>query len=249
MNKLTFLGTASAVPDEDQQNTHFIIETKSRNILVDCVGNPVVRLKQAGVDPLSISDLVVTHFHPDHVSGVPLLLMDLWLMGRETPLYLYGLNEVLDRIEKMMSLFDWESWLDFYSVNFVRSQGKTQTNIIDTDNVKVWTAPVSHMIPAIGLRIATPKCVLCYSSDTAPCDAVIDLAQDADILIHEATGEGQGHSSPEQAGQIAQQAGVRKLYLIHYPVDAEVNDWVNRAKTCFSGGVVAARDLMTIEFS
>jgi len=111
MNKLTFLGTASAVPDEDQQNTHFIIETKSRNILVDCVGNPVVRLKQAGVDPLSISDLVVTHFHPDHVSGVPLLLMDLWLMGRETPLYLYGLNEVLDRIEKMMSLFDWESWL------------------------------------------------------------------------------------------------------------------------------------------
>jgi len=58
-----------------------------------------------------------------------------------------------------------------------------------------------------------------------------------------------GHSSPEQAGQIAQQAGVRKLYLIHYPVDAEVNDLVNRAKTCFSGGVVAARDLMTIEFS
>ena len=248
MYKLTFLGTASAVPNENQQNTHFIIETKSRTILVDCVGNPVVRLKQAGIDPLSISDLIVTHFHPDHVSGVPLLLMDLWLMGRKSPLYLYALNDVVDRIEKMMSLYDWESWQGFYPVKFVRIHGKTQTNLIDTDDVKVWAAPVCHMIPTIGLRIASPECVLCYSSDTAPCEAVLDLANETDILIHEATGEGHGHSSPEQAGQIAQQSGVKKLYLIHYPADADVNEWGNRAKACFSGEVVVARDLMTIEY-
>jgi len=248
MNKLTFLGTASAVPDENQQNTHFTIETKDRNILVDCVGNPIVRLKQAGIDPLSITDLVVTHFHPDHVSGVPLLLMDLWLMGRKFPLSIFGLNDVVARIEKMMSLFDWESWEGFYPVNFVRIHEKTMTKLIDAKSVKVWAAPVCHMIPTIGLRIASQERVLCYSSDTSPCEMVSSLASGADILIHEATGEGHGHSSPEQAGHVAQLSGVRKLYLIHYPADTNVDDWILRAKTCFTGEVVAARDLMTIEF-
>ena len=224
MNKLTFLGTASAVPDENQQNTHFTIETKDRNILVDCVGNPIVRLKQAGIDPLSITDLVVTHFHPDHVSGVPLLLMDLWLMGRKFPLSIFGLNDVVARIEKMMSLFDWESWEGFYPVNFVRIQKKTMTKLIDSKSVKVWAAPVCHTIPTIGLRIASQERVLCYSSDTSPCEMVSSLASGADILIHEATGEGHGHSSPEQAGHVAQQSDVRKLYLIHYPSDTNVDD-------------------------
>jgi ribonuclease Z len=95
MAKITFLGTASAVPDRNHQNTHFVVQTESGTVLVDCVGNPIVRLREAGIDPLSITDLVLTHFHPDHVSGVPLLLMDLWLLGRKQPLDIYGLESVL----------------------------------------------------------------------------------------------------------------------------------------------------------
>lgn len=246
MSKITFLGTASAVPNKNQQNTHFIVETASHTILVDCVGNPVVRLEQAGINPLSISDMILTHFHPDHVSGTPLLLMDLWLLKRVQPLSVYGLADVIDRIKAMMDLFEWQNWQGFYPVHFNKVPESSYSCLMDTDNIKIWASPVCHMIPNIGLRMVLQEGIVCYSSDTAPCDAVVQLAQGADILIHEATGEEHGHSSPEQAGEIAQRAGVHELYLVHYPAGIDSCDYIQRAKTNFSGEVYIAEDLMKI---
>jgi len=50
---------------------------------------------------------VVTHFHPDHVSGIPLFLMDMWLRGRKNPLQIYGLPHAIDRLENLMDAFLW----------------------------------------------------------------------------------------------------------------------------------------------
>lgn len=248
MSKLIFLGTASAIPAKNQQNTHFILQSNGRTVLVDCVGNPVVRLQEAGIDPLSITDLILTHFHPDHVSGVPLLLMDLWLLGRKNSLKVYGLHEVIDRMMKMLDLFDWQTWGGFYPVNFIRIPSETQVLINESD-LEISVSPVCHMIPGIGIRFDLPDGGFCYSSDTAPCDAVVTLAQGMDFLIHEATGKGSGHSSPEEAGRIAEQTGVKKLYLIHYPPEADEADWLNQAQAVFSGEVILAKDLMVVEFS
>jgi ribonuclease Z len=90
-----------------------------------------------------------------------------------------------------------------------------------------------------------PSGTLCYSSDTEPCEGIERLAAGVDILIHEATGEGQGHSSPKQAGEIAGRAGVKKLVLIHYPTDVDANEWVDQANIAYSGEVVFAQDFMT----
>jgi len=248
MSKLTFLGTASAVPAKNHENTHIIVQIDHRNILVDCVGNPVVRLQEAGVDPLSITDLILTHFHPDHVSGVPLLLMDLWLMGRTQPLNVYGLHDVIDRMIKMLDLYDWQTWDGFYPVRFTRISDGPQT-LIDEGDLAVSISPVCHMIPGIGIRMELPDGGFCYSSDTGPCDTVVTMAQGMDILIHEATGEGTGHSSPAQAGKIAQSAGVKKLYLVHYPPGTDEEEWLKKAKATFSGEVILAKDLMVVHFS
>lgn len=247
MSKLIFLGTSSAVPAKYQENTHFIVQTKQRTILVDCVGNPVVRLEEAGIDPLSITDLILTHFHPDHVSGVPLLMMDLWLMGRQDALRVYGLEDVVDRMVKMLELYDWQTWQGFYPVEFFGMPDQHVT-LFDDQQVKVEAFPVCHMIPGIGLQMTLPDGGFCYSSDTGPCSTVMEMASGMDFLIHEATGPGEGHSSPQQAGQIASQAGVKRLYLIHYPPDADEDQWVSSAKETFSGEVVLAKDLMVVEF-
>jgi len=246
MSKFTFLGTASAVPDQNQQNTHFVLETDERVILVDCVGNPIVRLEQAGIDPLSITDLVLTHFHPDHVSGVPLLLMDLWLMGRTRPVEIYGLYDVMDRFEKMMELYDWGDWTGFYPVNLHRFPRAEMMPLLETEDVKIWASSVCHMIPAIGLRMELPDGTVCYSTDTAACEAVIRLAEAADILIHEATGSSDGHSSAAEAGQIAMDAGVKKLVLIHYPPKSDLDVLKRQAQSTFTGEVIVARDLMQL---
>jgi ribonuclease Z len=90
------------------------------------------------------------------------------------------------------------------------------------------------------------KRVFAYSCDTEPCAAVAELADQADILIHEATGAEPGHSSASQAGNIATRAGAGSLYLIHYnPQDETL---VSQAKTEFSGPITRAEDFMTIEF-
>ncbi len=248
MSKITFLGTASAVPNKFQQNTHFIVESNDHVILVDCTGNPVVRLEQAGIDPLSISDLFLTHFHPDHVSGVPLLLMDLWLMGRKKPLSIFGLTVVINRMEQMMQLFDWETWEELYPIEFHRLPNNEKMHIMNLADLQVFASAVDHMIPTMGFRMDLSDGSLCYSSDTAPSDAVVRLAKGADILIHEATGAGIGHSSAEQAGEIGQKAGVPNLVLVHYSSLDDAEDLVTRARTCFSGDVLAAYDLMTISF-
>ena len=76
---------------------------------------------------------------------------------------------------------------------------------------------------------------MCYSSDTQPCDNMVELARGVDVLIHEATGEKMGHSSPEQAGEIAQRAGAGQLLLIHYPSRVDTEEWVTRARSRYSG--------------
>jgi ribonuclease Z len=247
MAKITFLGTANAVPDRDHQNTHFTIESGERIVLVDCPGNPVVRLGQANIDPLLITDLVLTHFHPDHVSGLPLLLMNLWLMGKKSHLSVYGLPEVLDKCKKMMALYNWEDWEEFFPLSFYEVPLKEGSLILESTDINIWSSPVHHRIPAIGLKASFHGGSICYSGDTAPCDEVIRLARGTNLLIHEATGDEQGHSSPSDAGRIAQAAGVETLYLIHYPLNIDPLLLVQQAKDQFSGSVYNAEDLMIVE--
>lgn len=246
MTKITFLGTASAVPDKDHYNTHFLIENSDRLILVDCSGNPFARFDQVNIDPLRLTDVIITHFHPDHVSGLPLLLMDLWLAGKKDPINLYGLSDVIDRVESMMRLFDWDTWEGFYPVNLLKLGDSDVMPLIKTDRIVITASPTCHIIPSICLRFDFPEGVVCYSGDTAPCENVIRLAQDADILIHEASGEYFGHTSALQAGDVAHNARARSLHLVHYPPDSNPEKLIGDAQQVFSGEVVVVQDLMKI---
>lgn len=253
MPKLTILGSSNAVPNERQENTHMALVLPSdsgkgqRTILIDCVGNPIVRLKQAGIALDSITDIILTHFHPDHVSGAPLLLMNAWLLGRKAPLTIYGLRHTMDRFRQLMVFYDWDRWPDFFDCNFVVIPEQEMQVIIDEASLKVYTSPVHHIIPTIGLRVEVVGKVLAYSCDTEPCDEVVRLANGADILIHEATGEVFGHSSAAQAGKIARQAGANQLYLIHYHSDSLSNQrMIAEAQATFQGPATLAEDFMVI---
>jgi ribonuclease Z len=251
MPKLVILGTSNAIPDENHDNTHMALVSEGRTVLIDCVNNPIVRLQQAGLDLFQIKDLILTHFHPDHVSGVPALLMNSWLLGRREPLKVYGLAHTLDRLKKLMDAYDWESWPDFFQVDFHYISPAPMSLVLEDAEYRMLASPVHHLVPTIGLRIEMLQAnqVLAYSCDTEPCQEVVDLASGADMLIHEATGKGVGHSSAEQAGSIAHQAEVDRLLLIHYPNRGfDPSPLVDRAKTSFPGRVNLAEDLMTIEF-
>jgi ribonuclease Z len=251
MPRLIILGTASAIPDQEHENTHMIIVGDKRSVLIDCVSSPLLRLQEAGLDMLNLTDLFLTHFHPDHVSGVPPLLMQSWLLGRKDKLGLYGIAHTLDRVEKMMDSFGWASWPGFYPVHINHLPEKEMALALESDEIRIYTSPVHHLIPTIGLRIEFPLSgkVLAYSCDTEPCDEVIRLAHAADLLIHEATGAFQGHTAASQAGEIARKAGAGELLLIHYdPRQDTPEKMILEANTTFQGPVSLAEDFMTVDF-
>ena len=251
MSKLIILGSSNAVSSKDSENTHMVLLGEERNVMVDCVNNPIHRLEQAGVDFNDLTDLILTHFHPDHVSGVPLLLMDMWLRGRQKLINIYGLHYTLDRMENLMSMYSWENWPNFFPVAFHRLPANELTPVLDCDDFSIFASPVHHLIPTIGLRFELKQSqkVVAYSCDTEPCEEVVHLAEGADVLIHEATGAIRGHSSAEQAGQIATQAEAGKLYLIHYPTGNYTNqNLIAEARQAYQGEIDLATDFMTLDF-
>jgi ribonuclease Z len=251
MAKLIFLGTSNAISDEHHENTHMVLVGDERTVLIDCPNNPIMRFQNANVDFTRLSDVVLTHFHPDHVSGVPQLLMNMWLMGRHQPLNIHGLKHTIDRLEGLMGLYGWSEWPNFFPVVFQRLPEQALVPVIDCDEFRILAEPVQHFIPTIGLRIefAASKKVLAYSCDTEPCSQVVELAAGADILVHESSGALPGHSSAAQAGQAAQRAEVGQLYLIHYPTGQfAAGNPVAEARQQFEGPVTLAEDYMVLNF-
>jgi ribonuclease Z len=253
MPKLTILGSANAVPTLGHENTHMVLVGESRVVLIDCVGTPTVRLEQAGVDPLTITDLILTHFHPDHVGGVPSLLMTSWLLGRQAPLVIHGLPETLAGMQTILEAYGWQRWPGFFPVQFTPihlAAGAALTPVLDSPEVRIWAAPVRHLIPTIGLRLEFPASerALAYSCDTQPSAAVVQLAAGVDILIHEASGEMEGHSSPAAAGAVARAAEAGALLLIHYDTRQPEAALLAAARAAFPGPVSLAQDFMTLEF-
>jgi ribonuclease Z len=251
MAELIILGSSNAIPTLGSENTHFAIVAGAHTVLVDCVSSPVVRLEQAGIDLQSITDVILTHFHPDHVGGFPLLLMDMWLLGRKQPLNVYGLHYTLDRTATMMGLYGWSKWPNFFTVNFCRIPADEMATVLQTPELDIFCSPVNHFLPNIGLRVEfkAGKKVFAYSCDTEPCPAVVQLAQAADLLLHEASGPFKGHSSAAQAGEVAAEAGAKSLSLIHYPTGRFTSgDLVAEARQHFSGEISLARDLQRVQF-
>ena len=251
MAKLIFLGTSNAISDEKHENTHMVLVGRQRVVLIDCPNNPIMRFQKANVDITRLSDLILTHFHPDHVSGVPQLLMNMWLMGRHAPLTVHGLPHTLDRMENLMGLYGWTEWPDFFPVVFHRVPEQALVPVIANEEFRILAEPVQHFIPTIGLRIEffSSKKTLAYSCDTEPCAQVVHLAEGADILVHESSGALPGHSSAAQAGQAARKAEVGRLYLIHYPTGQFASgDLVAEAAREFEGPITLAEDYMVLDF-
>ncbi len=249
MPELTIIGSANAIPGQKRDTTYLSLRTNEKFILIDCGTNAIVRLQKIGATPETVTDIVITHFHPDHVAGLPLLLMDLWLLGRKSSLKIHGLAQTNQKIQSMMELFDWKNWPEYFEVNFQVIPGEFSTVLTDSD-VTITSNPVQHLIPTIGVNITDNllKYSIAYTCDTEPCKGVEKLAMGANILIHEAAGDAKGHSTAIQAGEAAARAEVDQLVLIHYPDVLDGKKLIAEANEKYAGKVVLAKDGLTFSW-
>lgn len=236
MPHLHLLGTGASISDPHRTTTMLAVTDGPSTIVVDCGGDVVQRLLAAGIDLDTIQALILTHEHPDHVGGFPLFMEKIWLAPRRRPIPIYGIHAALDQAQRTFATFDTSGWDGLPEMAWQEIDHAPGTLMLDDARWRITAAPVVHPVPNVGLRIEskTSGGVVAYSCDTEPTPSVVDLGQDADLLVHEANGFVAGvHSSPEQAAQIAAQANAKRLLLVHLPPGLADDD-LSEAHTHFA---------------
>lgn len=218
MARMILLGVGTAVPDVDRDHTHMVWDGPGGPLLIDAGGSTYQRLLRAGVDPQMLQGVLLTHSHTDHVNGLPALLFGMALAGRTEPLPIYGLEPTLTLVEGILGAFQ----LGEHAAP-IAWKPLQAGDVVVLDRETDWvmrTALTEHPRPCLALRFeeASGSRALTYSCDTAPSPEVRDLARGSTILIHEATTPEpfSGHTTPRQAGEIAAQADVARLVLVHF---------------------------------
>lgn len=214
MARMILLGTGTGLPDADRENTHMLWHGPGGPLLVDAGGSTYQRLLRVGVDPQQLAGVLLTHSHCDHINGLPGLLFSMRLGEREQPLPIYGLAATLDIVR---------ATLDAMQVEYLVPPDWRPLEAGDTlqlaEGWQIRTALTVHSRPCLALRFEAPGLpALGYSADTEPCPAVQALLDGAATIIHEATTPKPfaGHTSPQQAGEVAARAGAKRLVLVHY---------------------------------
>lgn len=221
-------------------------------MLIDCGGSPVQRLRRLGLDPRRLTQVVVTHLHPDHAYGLPALLQSLMLLGRTAPLPIVCRPEHVEPLATLLALFGLTGHTRF-EAPLTPIALEPCAPAFTLGALAVSTSPNEHgTMPNFAVRVdVAGGGAVVYSSDTQPCEAVVTLARGGDTLIHEATfperhrGRFGAHSTAAEAGQVAARAGVRRLILAHVEADyhAELDALAAEARKHFRGVVEVAREL------
>ncbi len=224
MPTLHLLGTGAALSDPHRTTTMLAFADdasadEGSALLVDCGGDAVQRFMQAGLDLGALDALILTHEHADHVGGFPLLMEKLWLAGRRRPLPVCGIRPALDQARRCFGTFDTSGWDGLPEIRWTETPHEENAHVWENDAWRVTATPVRHAKPNVGLHVEHRPTgrPAAYSCDTEPAEAFARLARGAALMVHEATGEGPGHSSAAQAAEIAARAGAERLVLVHLP--------------------------------
>jgi ribonuclease Z len=237
MPVLHLLGTGAAISDPHRTTTMLAVSDEHASgrstLVVDCGGDVLQRLQQSGPDLRSIAAVILTHEHADHVSGFPLLMEKLWLSGRNAPIPVCGIESALDQARRAFATFDTSGWDDMPTIDWRPVPHEPDAPVWTGDPWRVTSAPVDHSVPNVGLRFEHRSgTVAAYSGDTGPSDAVVDLAQGADLLVHEANGGPyDGHSTMTDAAEVAKRAGAERLVLVHLPPGDKQADLIEAQRT------------------
>lgn len=272
MIDVTLLGTSALIPLPERAETAAQLVCGGHSILFDCGEGTQMAARKAGVSLIKTDVIALTHYHGDHIFGLPGLLQTMTMMGRTEPLVLIGPGEIERELHHLMALIGWLS----YEVKLMKlPAGGMELNQISDgwpDGAKLIPIPTEHRVisqgyafelpragkfqpdkaKTLGLptklwgmlqrgesvehegRIIRPEMVMgaprkglkvVFTGDTAPCETLEAAAQDADLLLCEATyGENEqaqlaidhGHMNFAQAGRLAAGAQVKRLWLMHY---------------------------------
>lgn len=226
--KVTLLGTGAPKPTFERFGPATLVEVGGQKLLFDAGRGAAIRLYQINV-PLSALDAVfLTHFHHDHLVGLP----DIWMTGclpppfgrRSTPYQVWGPTGTAALMENLEAAFSINSstriadeLLPPAGIDVVVHEFAKEGVVFEKDGVKVTAFDVDHgdlIKPSYGYRIDYDDRSVVISGDTQYDENLIAAAEGADLILHEVVLASEElitsspqlkrvvahHTTPEQAG-------------------------------------------------
>ncbi|MHA2379188.1 MAG: MBL fold metallo-hydrolase [Candidatus Thorarchaeota archaeon] len=248
--KITLLGTGTSFPDPGRVQSGILVEAEKKTFLLDIGSGVLHRLIQTGIDLKKLDSVFISHFHIDHCSDFLTLCQSLWLAGYDKRLELYAPDTVRE----------WSRGVRDIAFPYLREKLIVEETVLEENHVvqlgpvQVSTAPTTHStMETRAFRVESRGRSVVYSSDSAPCREVTDLAKGADVLVHEVNWldgphpEGV-HTSPSELAEIVERAEPKKVVLTH--VSPEVVESQERVITIVGrrtqAEVVLGHDLMVL---
>lgn len=219
--KITLLGTGTSFVDPERVQSGILVEVVNKKFLLDVGSGVLQRLNKGRIDIKSIDYIFISHFHIDHCSDFPTLYQSLWMSGYDRPLRVFAPPAIR---EWMRGIFE---------IALPYLQGKLQIDVTELDDVDrvelegivitVQSTPHSTL-DSRAFKIEHDGKSIVYTSDTAPCQEIIEFAKGVDVLIHECNwldGDHPGnvHTSPSELRDIAKETGAKKVVLVHLGPD------------------------------
>ena len=226
MVSVTFLGTGGAFSAGRRTNLALLLESRGFRMLVETGPMIIEQLNRAGLHSSDIDLLFVTHPHGDHVLGFPMLALN--RLQAAQPLHVYAGLQTIASLRILTALAFSSLSPDRLDLRWhsLSEEGPDQIDL--PVGVRLRTAVPHHPpdAPTLAARWdfeSGPS--VTFITDTRPSDVSIELARGSDLLIHEASFSAvlepdarpadHYHSTAQQAGDIARQAGCPRLALVH----------------------------------
>ena len=279
-SRLILLGTAGGpTPKPTRSAPASAIVVDGVIYVIDC-GNGVARqMVKAGLDLGAIRNVFITHQHSDHNADYGNLLWLAWAAKLHTRVDTWGPPPLAEMTRLFLQMNDYDIRTRIADEGrpplapLITPHEISQGGLVMQDErVKVTAALVQHppVSPAFAYRFDCPDRSIVFSGDTRPSENLVKLADGADVLVHEVmylpaltkliASEPNAttlrdhllasHTTTEQVGRIATEAGVKTLVLNHFVPggDPSLTDevWHDAVAPHFKGRLIVGRDLMEI---
>jgi len=253
--RLTVLGRSPARPNPGEACAGYLIEGGGSRLLFD-IGPGVVAQLLRRHHPDELDAVIISHMHADH-------MLDLVTLRYVYPWRRLSADERLRVVlppgsaDQLLDLAKGVGGAKHFEDAFQLSEHDSTTPF-QFGSLTVTPRETQHYIPCWGFRVEADGRRLAYTADTAPCSGLTDLADDADLLLSEATlrsldedaqpPEPRGHLTPAEAGAVARDGGARRLVLTHLSVNGDDATWARTdAATTFGSEVEIAEPSKTYE--
>ena len=238
-------------------------------MLVDCGRGVVMRLAAAGVLPIGLSAVLLTHLHSDHITDLNDVVTTHWVMSSgPVPLHVFGppgTRQVVEGVLAMLAL-DQEYRLAHHAdldhrptIDVVEVEPGDAFEVADV-RVSVHRTDHRPVAPTVGYRVEHDGKVAAIAGDTIPCPELDELCKGADLYVQTVIRADlvkaipnqrlqdilDYHSTVEQAAQTATRARVKTLVLTHYVpplLPGDHDAWRALAAAHFAGTIVLGEDL------